>query len=324
MSCKKTSIGGQALMEGVMMRGPYKSAMAVRNPKGEIVIEEVKADTLFSGNITKIPFLRGIFALISSLKTGSKALTRSADIAYEGIDDEEPSKFEKWLTERFGKKLFSVVAAIGSVLGVVLGVALFMILPTYTYAGLKALFALMGAPVSATTNAVLQPIFEGFLRIAIFLVYLVIITRMKEIRRVFQYHGAEHKTIFCYEAEEELIPENVRKYKRFHPRCGTSFMFLMILVGIIAGILLRFIPGVNLLPNYLWIAIKILLIPLFCGVGYELIKFTGRHDNILTKIIAAPGLWVQRLTTFEPDDSQIECAIAALKEVIPEDGSDQW
>lgn len=165
---------------------------------------------------------------------------------------------------------------------------------------------------------------EGIIKIAIFIAYIALVSFEKDIKRVFMYHGAEHKTIFCYESGDELTVENVRKFKRFHPRCGTSFMFLMIVVGIVIGTVLTFVlPEFIVAKNYLWVPIKVLLVPLTCGIGYELIKLCGKHDNTLTRVIAAPGLWVQRLTTKEPDDSMIEIAIAAVKEVIPDDGADE-
>lgn len=313
---KRTSIGGQALIGGVMMRGPYKTAMAVRKPDGEITVEEVEPiKALGKMKFLKLPFIRGIFNLIDSMRIGMKTITRSAEIAYEGID-EEPSKFEERMTKIFGEKFFNVLLGISSVLGVALGLLLFMYLPAL-------LFKLLNGAFDNNLSAY-RALFEGVVKILLFLGYLKVITLMGEIKTVFRYHGAEHKTIFCYEAGLELTPENVKKFKRFHPRCGTSFMFLMLVVGIIITFTITAIFDVEALPTVVWVLIKILTIPILCGIGYEIIKFTGRHDNWFTRIIATPGLWVQRLTTYEPDDSQIECAIEALKAVIPEDGSDKW
>lgn len=313
---KRTSIGGQALIGGVMMRGPYKTAMAVRKPDGEITVEEVEPiKALGKMKFLKLPFIRGIFNLIDSMRIGMKTITRSAEIAYEGID-EEPSKFEEQMTKIFGEKFFNVLLVISSVLGVALGLVLFMYLPSLLFELLNGAFD--------NNLSVYRALFEGVVKILLFLGYLKVITLMGEIKTVFQYHGAEHKTIFCYEAGLELTPENVKKFKRFHPRCGTSFMFLMLVVGIIVTFTITAIFDVESLPTILWVLIKIMTIPILCGIGYEIIKFTGRHDNWFTRIIAAPGLWVQRLTTYEPDDSQIECAIESLKAVIPEDGSDKW
>jgi len=307
MDRKKTSIGGQALIEGIMMRGPKITAMAVRNPEGEIVIEESETKmTARSGILTK-PFVRGIFNMVDSLKTGYKYLMRSAEIA--GIDDEgDKEKAEK------ESKLFNyVLMPLAVVLAVVLAVGLFMYLPTQLYKWISI-------PVPALEgNRFIQSAFEGIFRIIIFVGYVFAVSFMKDIRRTFMYHGAEHKTIFCYEAGLPLTVENVRKQKRLHPRCGTSFMILVLLVGIIVGM---FIP--TGIPTLLRVLIKLLCIPLVVGIGYELIKLAGRKDNIVTRIFSAPGMWLQKITTREPDDSMIECAIAAMEKVIPEDGSDRW
>lgn len=308
----KTSIGGQALIEGVMMKGPYKTAMAVRVPDGSIHIEEVNtSSSLGKKKFFKLPFIRGVYNLINSMRIGMKCITRSAELA---LPEDESSKTADG--EKKTSKLFGVLMALASVLGVVLALFLFMYIPAF-------LFDLINKHVISADISGWRAVFEGILKLIVFLVYLKVVTLMKDIHRVFEYHGAEHKTIFCYEAGEELTPENVRKYKRFHPRCGTSFMFLMIIVGIVLTFILTCFINVAAIPRVLWVAIKILILPVLCGVGYEILKFTARHDNTFTKIIATPGLWVQRLTTYEPDDSEIECAIAALKEVIPDDESDR-
>lgn len=303
-----TSIGGQALLEGIMMRGPEVTAMAVRDPEGNIVIEE--SDTFVStrAKIFKAPFVRGIFNMYDSLKTGYKYLMRSAEIA--GLDD-EPADKEK--SEKQNRLFTMVLMPLAVVLALALAVGLFMYLPTQLYKWLSI-------PVPALEgNRVLQSVFEGLFRIAIFVGYVWAISFMKDIRRTFMYHGAEHKTIFCYEAGLPLTVENVRAQKRLHPRCGTSFMILVLLVGIIVGM---FIP--TGIPTILRVAIKLLCIPLVVGVGYELIKLAGRRNNLFTRIVSAPGMWLQKITTCEPDDSMIECAIAAMEKVIPEDGSDRW
>jgi len=262
--------------------------------------------TARSGILTK-PFVRGIFNMVDSLKTGYKYLMRSAEIA--GIDDEgDKEKAEK------ESKLFNyVLMPLAVVLAVVLAVGLFMYLPTQLYKWISI-------PVPALEgNRFIQSAFEGIFRIIIFVGYVFAVSFMKDIRRTFMYHGAEHKTIFCYEAGPPLTVENVRKQKRLHPRCGTSFMILVLLVGIIVGM---FIP--TGIPTLLRVLIKLLCIPLVVGIGYELIKLAGRKDNIVTRIFSAPGMWLQKITTREPDDSMIECAIAAMEKVIPEDGSDRW
>lgn len=313
---KMTSIGGQALIEGVMMRGPHKTSMAVRDPQGEIVIEEVKYGTWGAkSKFLRLPLIRGVINLVDSMRVGMKCLMRSADISLgEEAEEEEKSKFEKKMDQIFGEKLVGILMGIASVLGVALAIFLFMFLPSLLFNWFKLLFQ------QDIENY--RALFEGILKIGIFLTYLKLVSQMKEIHRVFEYHGAEHKTIFCYEAGEELTVENVKKYKRFHPRCGTSFMFLMILIGIILGFLLTMFTDTSR-NLYLWVTIKILMIPVLCAIGYELIKFVGRHgDSKIGKIISTPGLWVQRLTTYEPDDSQIETAIAAMNEVIPENEED--
>lgn len=303
---KKTSIGGQALIEGIMMRGPKKSAMAVRNPQGEIVLEKwdnVPADKkpTFIDTLKKVPIVRGVFSFISAMTMGYKALMKSAEIA--GFEDEEEKKESKGL--------MAVVGVVAAVLGVVLSVGLFIFLPTFIYDLISLLIPFLKG------KAFLKSLFEGILKIVILVGYMALVSKMNDIKRTFQYHGAEHKTIFCYEAGEELTVENVRKQGRFHPRCGTSFLIVMVIVGVFIGLL---IPAG--LPSLLRTAIKILLLPLTMGLGYEFIKFAGKKDNKVTRILSAPGLWMQRITVLEPDDSMIECAIAAVKEVIPEDGSD--
>lgn len=302
--CKKTSIGGQALIEGIMMRGPERTVMAVRNPSGEIVLEECAAGTAERPKIFKLPIIRGVFGFIDSMKTGYKALMRSAEIAMPEDEDEEG----KPLTEdekNKESKLMGIAAAVGGVLGVILSIGLFFYLPTQ-------LFSLLKWAIPSLDNDIIRSVFEGVFKIILFVGYVGLMCLVKDVRRTFEYHGAEHKTIFCYEAGLPLTVENIRGQHRFHPRCGTSFMILMLLVGIIIGM---FIHVDNVL---LRTGIKLLLLPLTMGIGYELIKFCGRHDNILTRIIAAPGMWLQRITVHEPDDGMIECAIAAMEAVIPE------
>lgn len=317
---KITSIGGSALIEGIMMRGPKRTTVCVRTGETEIYSEDVSINTIPSKcKIFKLPFLRGIAGLIDSMRLSYKSLMLSADKALEAgeIEEEEPSKFEQWLENKFGDKLIKIIMVIASILGVALAVGLFFFLPSF-------LFDLCSYFVPAFQGkgelvVFWKSVFEGILKIIIFLLYIIICSQMTEMKRVFMYHGAEHKTIFCYENEEELTVENVKKQIRFHPRCGTSFMILMLIVGIIIGL---FVPVAPFGLLFLRPVIKILLLPLSCGVGYELIKICGKHDNAFTRIIAAPGLWAQRITTKEPDDKMIEVAIEAIKSVIPEDGSD--
>ncbi len=310
-----TSIGGQALMEGIMMRGPLKSTVGVRRTDGSIELEEIKPLNLTQKyKILRLPILRGVAGMIDSLVTGNKALMMSADKMIEGEEaagiEEEPSKLDLWLDKHFGEKAVGVIMGISTTVAVLFCVAVFFFVPTW-------LFNLLANAVPALNDQMIwRSAFEGILRIVLFLVYMALVTLNKDIKRVFQYHGAEHKTIFCYEHGLELNVENVRKQTRFHPRCGTSFIVLMLIVGILIGL---FIPFTNV---WLRSAVKILLLPVTVGIGYELIRICGRHDNIITHIIAAPGMWMQHLTTKEPKDEMIEVAIAAMKDVIPENGED--
>ncbi len=413
---KITSIGGSALIEGIMMRGPKKNTVCVRTGKDELYTEDVTITFLAQkAKIFKLPFFRGFAGLIDSMRLSYKSLMLSADKAVESVEiDEEPSKFEKWLDDKFGDKLMKILMAFASVLGVALAIGLFFFLPSflfdvsgnfipafrddsvYSYAvtdntttvqfmdeaekELTVPFAVTdtgkvwtvldekdenglykitvtdetnpagngtvsmrntrnwkrvyiktaenGATLSAKQKMdvsqeglqrLWKSIFEGVLKIVLFLGYIILVSQTKDMKRVFMYHGAEHKTIFCYENDEELTIANVKKQIRFHPRCGTSFMVIMLLLGILIGL---FVPANPFGIAFLRPLFKILLIPVTCGIGYELIKLCGRHDNTFTRIIAAPGLWAQRITTKEPDDDMIEVAITAIKAVIPDDGSD--
>lgn len=310
----KTSIGGSALIEGIMMRGPKKTCVAVRMSDKSIYKEDIEFDSIGEKNkFFRLPFIRGFVTLIDSMRLSMKCLMLSAEKSVEGTEEEaeEPSKFEKWLEEKLGDKLFGVVMTFASILGVALAILLFFALPTFIFNNLAKV-----AP-ALDKGMVWRSAFEGILKIIIFLGYIIVISRTPDMKRVFMYHGAEHKTIFCYENMEELTVENVRKYKRFHPRCGTSFMIIMLLVGIIIGL---FITAKN---PFIRTGIKLLLLPVSCGLGYELIKLCAKYDNPFTRIIAAPGLAAQRITTIEPDDDMIEIAIAAIERVIPENGEDK-
>ncbi|MBQ4136414.1 MAG: DUF1385 domain-containing protein [Clostridia bacterium] len=409
---KKTSIGGQALMEGIMMRGPKKSAMAVRNPQGEIVLEVTDIAKGKRPFITKIPIARGVYNFVNSMIIGYKALMRSAEISgleeieeelakekaakkaakkakkegklpteenasaetvaeetvaeetvaeetvaeetvsEEAIVDETVSEeaiAEETVAEEAEAKdadaedvaaaeepaveksdvkpekkkssgLTTAITVIAGVLGVALALVLFIFLPDF-------LAGLASDPLPNST--VWRPIFAGILKILILIIYMALVCLMKDIRRTFEYHGAEHKTIFCYEAGLELTVENVRKQRRFHPRCGTSFLILMLIVSIGIGLCIdpiyMAITG-NPEPTnkLLFSLIKLCLLPITMGIGYELIKLAGRHDNLFTRIISAPGMWLQRLTVKEPTDDMIECAIKAFEAVVPEDNSDKY
>ena len=336
---KKTSIGGQALIEGVMMRGPQRTAMAVRHTSGEIRMDEWENDTTKRPFILRWPLIRGVVGFIDSLTLGMKCLMKSAEMSglEEELEDaleeentlsedataeekaaaEAAKEAKKAANKKKSEALMNIVMVVGMVLGVALSLVLFMWLPTVLF---KALAPLVPSLTEGTsTYQVVRGIFEGFLRMFIFLGYMIVVAQMKDIRRTFMYHGAEHKSIFCYEKGLPLTVENVRKQKRFHPRCGTSFMILMLIVGIIISICLP-------ITHTVWrTVIKIALLPLTVGIGYELIKLAGRHDNWFTRFISAPGVWVQHITTVEPDDDMIECAIKALEAVIPEDQeADKW
>lgn len=320
---KITSIGGSALIEGIMMRGPHKTTVALRTGENDIYTEDVEAKFLSSKKFWKLPLIRGIAGMIDSMRLSYKCLMLSANKAVDSgmVEEEEPSKFEKWIDEKLGDKFFNILMVIASILGVGLAVLLFFFLPTwiFNFGGFCVNTLFPNFKISNEATVFWQSVTEGLLKIIIFVLYILICSQMSEMKRVFQYHGAEHKAIFCYEANLELTVENVKKQKRFHPRCGTSFILLMLIVGIVIGLFIPHAPfGITVLRP----VIKILLLPLSCGLGYELIKFCGKYDNKLTRIISAPGLWAQRITTKEPDEKMCEVAIKALSAVIPEDGSD--
>ncbi len=303
----KTSIGGQALLEGIMMKSPLKGCMAVRKPEGDIHIEEWE---IHPKKISKVPFVRGIFTMVSTLKSGYACLMKSADISMtEDVLEADKTKFEKFISKKFGDKAEKFVGVLAMVFGIALAVFLFMLLPTYITIGVNYLIPLGG----------FRAVLEGLMKLLIFIVYLAFCSRLPDIRRTFGYHGAEHKTIFCYEAGKELTVENVRSFSRFHPRCGTSFLLIVIIISIVINSMLSW--GSPLIR----VAYKLLLLPVVIGISYEIIKFAGKHDNPLTRIISAPGLLLQNLTTFEPDDGMIEIAIAAVTPVIPEHKADaEW
>ncbi|MBP5686336.1 MAG: DUF1385 domain-containing protein [Clostridia bacterium] len=334
---KYTAIGGQALIEGIMIRSPEKTAMAVRKPDKDIDISYIEEKSLRKRfAFFRIPVIRGIVGFIESMKTGYGAMMKSAEISgFTDLDDEEdrkedrsadsgessdtpetseasdkPKKDEK-MSEKTKKTIVSVTMVVGTVLGVVASVVLFMWLPRLVVGGMQKLF-------SVEYSKIVRSSIEQLIKLAVFVGYMAAVSLMKDMRRVFMYHGAEHKTIFCYEKGLPLTVENVRIQKRFHPRCGTSFMILMIIVSIIFSTIVQMIfPGVYDI-SYLWVIAKILLIPIICGVGFEILRICGKYDNIFTRIVSAPGLWMQRITTKEPQDDMIEIAIAALRAREPE------
>lgn len=306
--CKYTSIGGQALIEGIMMKSSQKCALAVRLPDGNIDITYMNNKPLNQKNaFFKLPIVRGVVGFIDSMINGYKAMMISADKS--GFADEVDEQTGE--TKKMSGKAWAAIMSVASVLAVVLCVALFMYLPRLAVAGLEWLF-------SVSFSSLARSAIEQSIKLAVFLLYIILVSFMKDIRRVFEYHGAEHKTIFCYEAKLPLTVENVRKQKRFHPRCGTSFMILMILISVIVSTVIQILFKGVYDNAIIWTLIKLLSVPVVCGLGYEVLKLCGRYDNIITRIISAPGVWVQRITTKEPDDSMIEIAIAAMNEVIPE------
>ena len=314
----KTSVGGQALIEGIMMQGPKGAAVAVRTPDGSIDVtmkqpKHIREKIKFLG----WPILRGCVNFVESMIFGYQCLMLSAEKSgLEEIeaDEENMSKFDKWLNDHLSEGVMSALSAVASVLGVALAFALFFYLPTI----ITNLFNKLADGALDNFRALI----EGVLRMLIFVGYIAAVSLMKDIRRTFMYHGAEHKTIFCYEHGLELTVENVRKQSRFHPRCGTSFMFVIIIISVlISSIISVTFPGLrNSTP--IWMLTKLLILPLVMGFGYEFIKYAGRHENLFVKILSAPGLWMQRLTTKEPEDGMIEVAIAAFTSVITEDPKD--
>ena len=314
----RTSIGGQALIEGILMRGPEKQAIVVRDQEGQLV-EKVEELRLIKDRypILGVPLIRGTVNFLSAMVNGVRALMYSADF-YPDEEAAQPSKFEQWLEKHLSsKKLESAIVALAVVLGVGMSVFLFMVLPTFLTGGLLHFFP--GFPMWG------RNLIEGVLKVLIFLIYLIFCSRQKDIYRVFQYHGAEHKTIFCYEEGLPLTVENVRIQPRHHPRCGTSFLFVVIIVSILVSSL---VFGIWPITNvWLRTAAHILLLPLVVGITYEFNRWVGRHvqDNALAQFLTKPGLWMQNFTTNEPDDSMIEVAIRSLELVLPEEkGKDAW
>ena len=321
---KKTRIGGQALIEGIMMKGVSTGAMAVRMKDGSIDVEEW--DINDKKWYEKVPIIRGSFNFVKTLTEGYTDMTKSAEKSgmMEDDSDEEQTKFEKWLDDKLGDKLTGVIMGIAMVIAVALAVVMFLFVPSYIFTGIEYLAG--DADISGW-----RTVFEGVLKIAMFVGYMALVAQMKDIRRTYEYHGAEHKTITCYEQGKELTVENVRQMCRFHPRCGTSFIIITLLVSILVYMVVPITPDMfkewlgienDGLAILLRVVCKLILLPLVVGISYELIKLAGRYTNIFTKIISAPGLWMQRLTTREPDDSQIEIAIAAITPCLPKEGED--
>ena len=324
--CEKfqTTIGGQALIEGIMMRGPKKDAIVIRTAEG-LTVEVSDRKLNPEKSFKNWPFFRGMFNFFDAQVTGVKALMRSAELAPEEYE-EQPSKFEKWLESKLSNEQFQkVIIGLAVAMGMGLSVALFFMLPMVISS-----FFDNWIHSTLTLNLV-----EGMIRMVIFMAYMLMVSRMDEMRRVFSYHGAEHKTIRCYEAGLPLTVENVRMQTRLHPRCGTSFLLVVMVISILvfsvasSGLLAMF-PALeamrgSFLYRLLMIVFKLLLLPVVVGITYEINRWAGRHDNWFTRIITAPGMWMQNFTTNEPDDTMIEVGIAAVQAVLPEEeGEDRW
>ena len=304
---KKTSIGGQALIEGILMRGPAKTAIVVRKSDGEYAIKEENNGSNTHSRFAKLPFIRGPVNFWDSLKYGMSALTYSADF-FEVPGEEKESKLDKWIEKKVGMEKFEKIAmGFALILGVAIPIALFILLPT-----------LLAGFWTESMPSVLRNLAEGAIRIIIFLLFIWATSKEKDVHRTYMYHGAEHKSIACYESGMELTVENVRKCSRFHPRCGTSFLFVVMIISILV------FSVVSWSNPFIRMALRLLLLPVVVAISYEINRFVGRHDNFLTKALRAPGLGLQRFTTCEPDDSMIEVAIEALTRVIPENDEDKW
>ena len=310
----KTSIGGQALLEGILVIGPDKKSVVVRKPDGELEVKTEPRKSLkdrfpFVG----LPLIRGVVNFGSSMYNGVTALMYSAEFYPEDEDEpEETSKLDAWMEKHLGsEKAMSVVVTLSVILGLGFSILLFFILPTL----------ITGLLTRFISSRLVLSLIEGVVRMVIFFCYIILMSKMKEMKRVFRYHGAEHQTIFCYESGLPLTVENVRKMPRHHPRCGTSFLFVIMAVAI----LIHAVLGVGWDNTWLRLGVRLLSLPLIVSITYEINRFVGRHDNWFTKILTAPGLWLQNWTTAEPDDSMIEVGIRALSEVLPEEkGADQW
>ena len=311
----KTMCGGQALIEGIMMRGPKKQSIVVRKPDGELEIQE--KDLKFIKDKYPIlgwPLIRGVVNFADSMYSGVTALMFSAEFFPEDGEEKEPSKLETWLNDKLGSEKFTVlITTLAVILGIGMSIGLFFLLPT-----------LLGTAVTVLTDSMLvRNLAESLLKLLIFVAYLALCSRMGEMKRVFSYHGAEHKTIFCYEAGLPLTVENVRKQPRHHPRCGTSFLFMVIAISIIVSTIVFAIWPLH--NPFLRFLAHLAMLPVIVGVSYEINRWAGRHDGPMTRFFIAPGLWLQNFTTFEPDDSMIEVGIKALELVLPEEkGTDAW
>ncbi len=305
----KTSIGGSAVMEGVMMRGPKDIATAVRKPDGEIVLDKRPVSSIVTKlHLKKIPIVRGVFAFFDSMICSVRALMWSAEF-FDIEGEESESKFDKWLEDKFGDKIKDIVIYFSVFISLILSIGLFFVLPNI----------ITGFISKFIDSNILMTVLEGILRMAIFLGYVLLVSQMEDIKRVFQYHGAEHKTIFCYEKGLDLTVENARSMSKLHPRCGTSFLVFVMIISII---LFSFISWENF---WIRLGLRILLLPVVAGLSYEVIHWAGKSESKIVCIISRPGMWLQKITTREPDDSQLEVAIEAMKAVLTGDKEeDKW
>lgn len=308
-SCRLGKVGGQAVLEGVMMKAGDRTVTSCRKPDGSIYVNDAKFTSVRKKNkFLDLPIIRGVVNFVEMMKLSVKTMTAAAEAL--GIEEEEEGKFEKWLKKHFGANLVDFIMVVSLILGVLLSVGLFLFLP-------NLISSLVDTYLFDGKLLAWKAVIEGVIKVLIFLGYLWLVSLMPDIKRTFMYHGAEHKSIACFEAGDELTPENAMKHTRFHPRCGTSFMFLTIIIGIIAGLCINFIiPGLDL---WIYTAIRLLILPILMGLGYEVIRLAGKHDNAITRIMSAPGIWAQRLTTKEPTEDMLEIAIVSLKCALRDD-----
>ncbi len=304
---KYVAVGGQALMEGIMMKGPKGTAVSLRLPDGTIETEMKDIVSVRKKyKILNLPIVRGVVSFIESMITGYKLLMESAEKTSLDFEEESESKLDKWVSDHFGPKMMAVVGFISAVLGIGIAFLLFMWLPSFLFDVIND--KLLGGQISA-----FRTIFEGIVRVVIFVFYMSLTSKMKEIKRVYMYHGAEHKTIFCFEHGKELTVENIKEELRFHPRCGTSFIFVTIILSILISSVVAVLFPALTQTRMIWIAVKLLMLPLIMGVGFEFIQLAGKYPNKFTRFLSAPGLLMQRITTVEPTDDIIEVAIEAMK-----------
>jgi uncharacterized protein YqhQ len=300
-------VGGQAVLEGVMMKSGDRCSLAVRTGDGIKVENSTSVSLRQKNKFFNIPVIRGVATFVEQLILSMHMLTRSAEM--QGIDDAEPTtKFGKWLNRKFGDKIMTIASGIGTVIGLALAIGLFLLLPTFAAKGIDAL---TGGFIGRFP--VLRSLIEGLIRIIIFVAYVWLVSLLPDIRRTYEYHGAEHKSVACFEKGLELTPENAKGCTRFHPRCGTSFVFVMLILSIIINSFLVWDS------TWIRVASKLITVPVVVGIGSEFIRYAGTHENLFTKIVSAPGLWMQRITTKEPDEEQLEVALTALKNAIPEE-----